>query len=242
MLHNTRELHGYKLTAIDGDIGHIRDFYFDDKSWVARYLVVDTGSWLAGRLVLLTPHSFGKLDEFEKTLHLKLSKKQIEDSPSIERHRPVSRQYEAEYYRYYGWPAYWEGSALWGFGGYPVVLPPSRDELDAQLQHHHRDDKHLQSAQAVNGYHIQATDGVIGSVTGFMVDDKSWALREISVETGHWYAGKEILINPARVTRISYEESMMHVSLTREDILQTSEHHVAHASADLSGSVITPRE
>src|SRR5580698_1648373 len=157
MLQNIKELYGNKLAALDGEIGQVKDFYFNDKSWVIRYLVADTGSWLAGRLVLLSPHAFGKLDQYEKTLHVKLLKKQIENSPSIESHKPVSRQYEIEYYRYYGWPVYWNDGAMWGLGGFPVVLPPSKDEMEAQLQHHHRDDKHLRSAKAVTGYAIQAT-------------------------------------------------------------------------------------
>ncbi len=106
MLQNIKQLYGDKLAAADGEIGHVKDFYFDDESWVIRYLVVDTGSWLTGRLVLLTPHAFGKLDQSEKMLHIKLRKKQIEDSPSIESHKPVSRQFEIEYYGYYGWPPY----------------------------------------------------------------------------------------------------------------------------------------
>ncbi len=242
MLNNTKELYGNKLAALDGDIGHVKDFYFDDKSWVVRYVVVDSGSWLPGRLVLLSPHAFGKFDPYEKTLHLKLSKKQIEDSPSIESHKPVSRQYELEFYRYYGWPAYWEGSAMWGLGGFPVVLPPSQDELAAHLQHHHRDDKHLQSARAIIRYAIQTADGPIGHVTGLMVDDKSWAIRELVVETGHWYAGKEILIAPGKVEKISYEESKVFVSLTKADIQQTAEHHIAHASGGRPGSDIFPTE
>ena len=104
MLLNIKQLYGDKLDALDGDIGHVKDFYFDDESWVIRYLVVDTGSWLTGRLVLLTPHAFGKVDQSEKTFHIKLHKKKIEDSPSIESHKPVSRQFEIEYYGYYGWP------------------------------------------------------------------------------------------------------------------------------------------
>ncbi len=240
MLNNTKDLYGKKLAALDGDIGHVKDFYFDDKSWVIRYLVADTGSWLTGRLVLLSPHAFGKFDALENTLYLKLPKKRIEDSPSIESHRPVSRQYELEYYRYYGWPMYWEGSAMWGLGGFPVVLPPLKDELEAHLQHHHRDDKHLQSAQAVTGYAIQAEDGAIGHVTGLMVDDKSWAIRELVVETGHWYAGKEILISPNKVDKISYEESKVYVHLTRADIQQTAEHHLAHAGAGKPESVTFP--
>jgi len=114
-LQNTKELRGNKLAALDGDIGHIRDFYFDDNIWVIRYAIADTGSWLPGRLVLLSPHAFGKLDQDEKTLHINLRKMQIQDSPPIESHKPVSRQYEVEYYRYYGWPAYWQGTPC-GYG------------------------------------------------------------------------------------------------------------------------------
>jgi hypothetical protein len=231
MLQNIKELYGNKLAALDGDIGHVKDFYFDDKTWVVRYAVADTGSWLTGRQVLLSPHAFGKLDRDEKTLHVKLTKKQIEKSPSIESHKPVSRQYEIEYYRYYGWPAYWEGGAMWGFGGYPVVLPPSKDEMEAQLQHHHRDDKHLQSTKAVTGYYIQATDGAIGSVSGFMVDDKSWAVGELAVESGHWYSGKEILISTHKVARISYEESKVFVNLSMADIRRTAENDLVKAGA-----------
>ena len=231
MLQNIKELYGNKLAASDGDIGQVMDFYFDDKTWVIRYLVADTGSWLTGRLVLLSPHAFGKLDLVENTLQVKLHKKQIENSPSIESHKPVSRQYEIEYYRYYGWPAYWDGSAMWGLGGFPVVMPPSKDELEAQQKYHHRDDKHLRSTNAVNGYHIHTPDGPIGHVTGFLVDDRSWAIRELVVEAGHWYAGKEILIAPNDVERISYEDSTVFVNLNKETIQRTAESRVAHAGA-----------
>ncbi len=231
MLQNIKELYGYKLGASDGDVGHVKDFYFDDKTWVIRYLVADTGSWLSGRLVLISPHAFGGIDQGGKTLLVKLTRKQIENSPSIESHKPVSRQYEVEYYRYYGWPAYWDGAAMWGMGGFPVVLPPSKDELEAHQQHHHRNDKHLQSTHAVNGYHIQTVDGTIGHVSGFLVDDKSWAIRDLVVETGHWYAGKEILIAPAKIERISYEESKVFVQLTKAEIQRTEENEVAKTGA-----------
>ena len=231
MLQNTKELHGIKLAALDGDIGHIKDFYFDDQTWVIRYVVADTGSWLTGRLVLLSPHAFANLDPREKALHVRLHQKQIELSPSIESHKPVSRQYEIEYYNYYGWPAYWNGDAMWGLGGYPVLLPPSKEQLEAHAKHHHRDDKHLQSTSAVNGYQIQTPDGPIGHVTGFLIDDKSWAIREMVVDAGHWYAGKEILIAPTDVERIGYEESTVFVNLSKETIQRTAEHRVAQPAA-----------
>ena len=232
MLQNIKELFGYKLAAADGDIGHVKDFYFDDKLWVIRYLVADTGSWLTGRLVLLSPHALGELDLVENTLQVKLHRKQIENSPSIESHRPVSRQYEEDYYRYYGWPAYWQGGGIWGMGSYPVIKPPPPENL-----HHHghnqRDDVHLRSIKAVTGYHIQATDGAIGAVSSCLVDDKSWAIRELVVETSHWYSGKEILISPGKVERISYEDSKVFVNLTKADIQQrTEENKLARAGPE----------
>jgi hypothetical protein len=226
-LKGTKELLGNSLAALDGDIGHLSDFYFDDNIWVIRYAVADTGDWLTGRLVLLSPHAFGKLDQREKTLHINLRKMQIQDSPSIESHKPVSRQYEVEYYRYYGWPAYWAGDAMWGMGGFPVLVPPLKDEIETQRMYYHRDDKHLQSAREVTGYRIEAIDGKIGHVTGFLVDDRSWAIRELVVEAGHWYSGKEIRIPISKIERISYKESKVIVDLTRADIQNTAEHAVA---------------
>ena len=231
MLQNTKELDGFKLAASDGDIGHVKDFYFDDKIWVVRYLVADTGTWLSGRQVLLSPHSFGSLDRENKSLLINHTRKQIENSPSIETHRPVSRQYEIDYYRYYGWPAYWNGGSIWGLGGYPVVLPPSKDELSAHLDSHHREDKHLRSVKELSGYAIKATDGIVGSVTSLMVDDKSWVVGELVVEAGHWYSGKEILISPSKIERISYEDSEVFVDLTKEDIQRTAEDNVVKAGA-----------
>jgi sporulation protein YlmC with PRC-barrel domain len=229
MLQNTSTLYGYALATSDGVIGHVKDFYFDDQTWVIRYLVADTGSWLSGRLVLLSPHAFGALDEEKKNLHVKLTKKQIENSPTPESHQPISRQYETDYYRYYGWPVYWEGDAMWGLGGFPMVLPPSKDAMEAHLKFQHRQDKHLQSAKAVDGYGIHATDGELGTVTGFMVDEKSWAIRDLVVEAGHWYSGKEILIAPGKVTRISYVDSSVFVDLTKADIERTAENGVVRA-------------
>jgi hypothetical protein len=228
MLQNIKDLYGYKLAALDGEIGQVKDFYFDDKIWVVRYVVADTGPWLTGRLVLLSPHAFGTLEPREKTLRVGLDKKRIENSPSIESHRPVSRQYEEEYFHYYGWPTYWSGGGMWGGGGYPTILPPYQDEPQILGRSSRRsDDKHLQSAQSVTGYHVQAVDGTMGHVSGFVVDARSWAIRELSVETGHWYAGREILISTDAVERIGYDESKVFVSLTQTEIRQAAESGLA---------------
>lgn len=230
MLQNLKDLFGYNLLATDGEIGQVKDAYFDDQSWAIRYLVADTGSWLSGRQVLLTPHALGPIDPDGRILSVKLTRQQIEASPSIDAHKPVSRQYEIEYYNYYGWPAYWNGGAMWGFGGYPVVAAPSREAMAAHLSHH-REDRHLRSARAVAGYAIHATDGEIGTLSGFRFDDRNWAIGQLAVDTGHWYAGKEILISTAKVGRISYESSEVFVALSKEAIQHTADHAVVKSGA-----------
>src|SRR5947209_3460626 len=124
MLRTVKQLQGDKLGACDGEIGHVKDFYFDDVDWVVRYVVADTGSWMPGRLVLISPHALGPLYQGGRVLLVNLTREQIEKSPSIETHKPVSRQYEEDYHQYYGWPYYWQGDGLWGMSGFPVVPPP----------------------------------------------------------------------------------------------------------------------
>jgi hypothetical protein len=225
MLINTKSIYGTKLTAKDGPIGHVRDFYFDDRTWVIRYVVADTGSWLTGRLVLLSPHAFGSLKEHDKALHVRLLVKQIESSPSIESHKPVSRQFEEEYHTYYSWPGYWQGPDIWGMSSYPVLVPPPG--LIPKSTNKAPSDAHLRSAIAVAGYHIEAVDGTIGHVTGFLFDEKTWAIRDLVVEAGSWFAGKEVRVSTGEVTRISYEESKVYVTLTKAIIQQTGEDKLA---------------
>lgn len=238
MLQNIKSIQGQKLSAHDGEIGHVADFYFDDTNWAIRYLVANTGSWLTGRLVLISPHSLGRPNEDAKTLQVNLSRKQIENSPPIETDKPVSRQYEIEYYRYYGWPGYWYGGGLWGAGGYPAMLPFSPAERAVDQERHDNYDLHLRSIKAVTGYALQASDGEIGSVSGFTVDDKTWAISELIADTGHWYSGKKIFIPKAKVARISYEESKVYVDLTLADLKATGENEVVAVGA--SNPAATP--
>jgi len=226
---NSKEFYSHTLHTTDGDIGHVKDLYFDDTTWAVRYLVAETGTWLSERQVLLSPNAFGRWDREAQVLHVKLTRKQIEGSPLIETHRPVSRQHEEEYYRYYGWPGYWDGGGMWGMAGFPLVTPPTGPEANRHHGHNQRDDVHLRSTKAVTGYHIEATDGAIGSVSGFIVDVKAWVVRDIVVEAGHWYSGKEILIPTRSIERICYNESKVFVTLSKADIQRTEEHEVVKA-------------
>jgi hypothetical protein len=226
MLRSIKQLYGDKLGALDGEIGHVKDFYFDDQNWTVRYVVADTGSWLTGRLVIISPHSLGRLAQAGKVLCANLTRKQIEDSPSIDSHKSVSRQYEEEYHRYYGWPYYWQGDALWGVSGVPIMELPSGPPELASGAPPKGPDEHLRSTLAVNGYHLQATDGMIGHICDFMMDDQSWRIGQLVIKTGHRFSGREVQIPTSKVDRIRYDDSTVFVNLTSEAVEQSPAHYM----------------
>ena len=114
MLSIAKTLKGYQLHGLDGEIGRVKEFYFDDLHWTVRYLVAETGNWLTGRQVLISPYALGAVIQGEQDIAVELTKKQIEGSPSLDSDKPVSRQFEDAYYQYYGWPMYWGGPYNWG--------------------------------------------------------------------------------------------------------------------------------
>jgi hypothetical protein len=218
MLCSIKQMQGNKLEATDGEIGNVKDFYFDDQSWAVRYVVAETGTWLTSRQVLLSPHAFSGFRPFAKTMPVDLTRQQIEGSPPIEWHKPVSRQFEEEYHRYYGWPGYWEGD---GMRNFPILesTRKSPDTAGAAITKKHKGaDAHLRSTQAVRGYHLQASDGITGYICDFMMDEKSWVIGELVIKTGHRFSGNEVLIPVGRVSRISYEESTVFVNMTKEAV------------------------
>lgn len=222
----TKDLKGNTIVATDGDIGKVDDFYFDDESWTIRYLVADTGDWLVRRKVLLSPVALGKADFSSGRFNVTLTKKQVEDSPSIDTDKPVSRQREAYYHDYYGYPYYWTGPFLWGpmYSPQIPVLDQKRIE-ERRAEREEAGDLHLRSANKVTGYHIEATDGGVGHVEDFIIDDETWEIRYLVVDTRNWLPGKKVLISPRWIDRVSWNDSKVYVSLSREAIKNAPEYH-----------------
>jgi uncharacterized protein YrrD len=231
ILQDTEKLYGKKLAAMDGAIGHIKDFYFDDDAWAIRYVVVDTGHWLTGRLVLLTPHAFAKLDQTDHALQVNLLKKQIQDSPSIASHETLSQQFEEQYYRSYGWPVYWQGGRMWGMSGDPLVSSPQPQDIEVRRSLEPIADRHLQGTKAVAGYHVHAADGALGHVRGFQVNPISWAIQAMVVETGPWHLGKQILISPSEIESINVPGKSVLVKLKKADLRIVDESAIVQSSA-----------
>ena len=218
----------FKLRALDGDIGKAREFYFDDRHWTVRYLVADTGGWLTGRQVLVWPHTLGSANAAERVVSVNLTRRQVEQSPSLTADQQVSRQYEMHYYDYYGWPMYWHGPFIWGAYQYPWESNPlsmlEAQARDEAARHEDAWDPNLRSTRDVTGYHIQALDGEIGHVEDFIIDDRTWAIRYLVVDTKNWLAGRRVLVSPQWIGRLSWEESKVFVSLSRELIKQSPEY------------------
>ena len=234
MLRNMNDLEGYAIRATDGAIGHVNDFYFDDKAWGIRYLVVDTGSWLSSRKVLISPIAIGQPDWTAKVLPVSIAKEQVKNSPEIDTDKPVSRQHEIRHLGYYGYPFYWGGAGLWGGGAYPTLLMPGypglvptpraahseteKSFVRAEAARHQNDDPHLRSCKAVMTYHIEATDGDIGHVDGLIFDEETWAIRYIIVNTSNWWMGHQVLIAPQWIENVSWHDATVSVNLTRQAV------------------------
>jgi uncharacterized protein YrrD len=211
MLRSLKQLYGDKLGASDGEIGRIKDFYFDDQNWAIRYFIADTGTWLPGRQVLISPHSIASPAVSGKIVEVGLTRKQIENSPSIESQKPVSRQQEEEYHKYFGWAPYWKTDAA------EMIGPQPQREV------------HLRSAQAVNGYLVRMGAETIGHICDFMIDAESWVIGQLVVKTGHRLSGKDTLIPTKQVERISYDESTVFAYPTVEASTQTPANNLVPA-------------
>lgn len=230
-MNSLNHLHHSTVTATDGQIGHVKAAFFDDQSWAIRYLVVDTGAWLSGREVLISPYAVKQPLGSHKNIDVMLTRQRVEASPDIDTHQPVSRQHEHDYLDYYAYPDYWEGTGVWGMDGYPTLapIPPTADEIAAARAARQRDlaaaDVHLRSSAKVTGYEIQATDGSIGHIKDFIFDDSSWAIRYLVVDTRNWWpGGRKVLIATHWTDRIDWATGALYVTLTREQVKASPEY------------------
>ena len=237
MLNSFSHLTGSTATASDGSIGHVKAAFFDDQWWTIRYLVVDTGSWLSERQVLISPFSVKQPLGSGGNIDLALTREQVKGSPDIDTHQPVSRQHELQFSGYYAYPEYWDGGALWGMGAYPMLTyTPTPAEIAAAKAMRQRDvraaDVHLRSSTKVTGYNIQASDESIGHVQDFVFDDESWTIRYLVVDTRNWWpGGKKVLVATPWIDRIDWATSTVHVKLTREQVKNSPEYHEAQPLA-----------
>jgi hypothetical protein len=224
MLRSLKDLERYKVSATDGDIGHVVNFLVDDERWTVRYLVVDTGGFWSARQVLITPISFREVDYSANRFRLNLTMDKIKQSPSVDANQPVSRQQERAYHGYYGYPFYWGHGGLWGSGAFPgPMMSGMYEHPETPPAARATDDVHLRSAKDVTDYHVEGTDGSMGHVKDFIVDDETWTVRYLILATTDWWPGKSVLVAPQWATRISWADRSIYLDMTRDAMKRSPE-------------------
>jgi uncharacterized protein YrrD len=218
MRRNVKNLVGFSMGATDGEFGKVEEFYFDDETWTIRYLIVKTGSWLFGRKVLISPSALKEPNWANETFPVNLTKAQIKHSPDIDTERTVSRQQEIDLYTHYGWPYMGAGGAGFyggmGMSGMMESRVPFEESILAAVKHDKPVDPHLRSIDEVTGYRIHATNGEIGDVEDFIIDDQNWRIHFLVVDTGHWFPGKKVQIATKWISQVKWEESAVYVDIT----------------------------
>ena len=217
MLRSVKELDNYVLEAEDGEIGRCKDFLFDDRFWAIRYMVADTGKWLPGRKVLVSPISLGEPDWDSRLFPVRLKKNRIEDAPGLDEDAPVSRQHEMRWTQHYGWPYYWEGTNVWGIAKYPNALFIQKELEAASDETSDEFDRNLRST-------MEVIDDEIGHVEDFILDDEIWTIRYMVVDTRNWLPGRKVLVAPGWINSIDWAESKVTVAMTRKQVKNSPEY------------------
>jgi sporulation protein YlmC with PRC-barrel domain len=230
MLRRLEELLGYELVAVDGIVGTLNDVFLDDETWTVRYLAVDTGLWL-GRLVLVSPISLELPDWQGRRIPINVTRAEIERSPDVLSRARFTREEEREFTAYYGYPQYWGGTNLWGWAERPGELaaaPPTGYIPPAALAPNAATDADalttsIFSGGDIRGYHIHALDGEIGHVDDFIIDEDTWSVRYLQIDTSNWVGGKTVLLATRWIQRIDPADGKLHVEVTKERIENSPE-------------------
>lgn len=222
MQHCLRSMVGYGIQATDGDLGKVDDFYFDDETWTIRYMIAKTGNWLLERKVLVSLFALGKPQWESKIFSVNLSTVQVRNSPDIDTQRPVYRQHEIQLNAFYQWPQYWPGidGGTFGITQQPLIEMPLIQE---HILSERNDNPHLRSVHQVAGYHIHATDGEIGHIEDFIIDDKKWVIHYLVVDIGNWLPGRKVLISPKWIKNVNWSDASLYLNRSRELVKNSPE-------------------
>ena len=230
MKRSIKDLIGFQMKETDGEIGEVEEFYFDDKSWTVRYLIVKTGNWLSGRKVLISPKVLLEPDWENKEFPVNLTKAQIEKSPDIDTEKPVSRQQEEILSSYYPWGIYWgnepeeHGAGIFGMMPSELYESEMAEPENINYESQQSGDRHLRSTEEVKGYAIHATDGEIGKVVDYIVDDKTWRINFLIVDTGNWLNSRKVLVSTKRIIQVNWENSVVVVNVTTDSVKNSPEY------------------
>jgi hypothetical protein len=238
MLFSFENIRGYRIRAVDDDIGELRDLLFEDAASAIRYFVIETGGWLLGREVLLAPAAVGSVDRYARVIETALTTRQVKDSPTLENREAITRAQEELLHRHYDWAPYWQDTTAsglapqWGLLGLPPAPAqddPIKREVAAALRE--RAEPPLRSAREVVGYDVAASDGDIGHVEDLLIDDARWTICHLIVDTRNLLPGRRVLIGPDRLRAVDWVGRQILLDLSRHEVETSPEYHPTIADA-----------
>jgi sporulation protein YlmC with PRC-barrel domain len=232
MLRSSTDLIGYTLKAIEGNIGKVKDFLFDDEKWGIRYLVADTGGWLGSRKGLLSPQQLSPPETgfYAKHISVALTRAEVEDGPLLEDHEPVSRRYEKEFALFHGHDPYRVGGdgEIWGESNSPGQDPiPLKREVGKHLENVAEIDKcHLRSIDEIIDYQIWSSDGKpVGYLADIIINTENWKIQYFVVKTRKWLPGRKVIIGVEWIEEMDSFISRVAVNLTKQKIMKSPKYN-----------------
>lgn len=217
----TSDLKTYNIDASDGEMGKIKDVYFDDEKWAIRYAVIDTRKWLPGRKVLLSPRSFINLNEANENLEVEYDKETIRNSPSIMDEQAVSKEAENSIIGYYGWSRYWIGNPLWGIEN-GSLDEPTEEKIMHDQQIDEQQEYDLRSEDETIGFKVHASDGKVGRVADMIYDNEYWKTQYIVVRSSESMVEDQYLVyTPEDIESVDWFEEDIYVKDSLEENKQS---------------------
>lgn len=238
MIRSLREIEGYAIHAVDGRIGKVYEFLFDTFQWAVRYVAVDLGGWISDRKVILSARAIEHAAPGE--LRVNASREKIRTGPDIDTIHKLDRSAEAELHDHYSWPYYWQQPTYYyqqdsnPIAGDPYTAPswPAGASPEyATYAHASPADREksrgarerpaepmLRETRDVHGYHIHALDGDIGHVHDFAVEDETWKIRYVIVDTRNLLPAKHVALSPRWIQDVNWEDRHVYACQTKEKI------------------------
>ena len=223
MLIKAKQLIGCKVHATDGFIGEIKTLYFESSQWIVRYFALEGNA----RRFLIPATLFPMQNFSSSDLSLNLRKDQINNSPDIDLSQPLSRLSESTLASYYNIPSYWgpvtreeevlqvpsEGTMIISHVTGSDIAVGAAGELLVVEQA-----ANLYSTDEIFGFEAQAIDGDIGPVEDVMIDDYSWEMRYLIVDSARLLPGRKVLLSPQWIDSVNETDRKIRVNVTKNTV------------------------
>ncbi|AFT78748.1 hypothetical protein AMBLS11_10855 [Alteromonas macleodii str. 'Black Sea 11'] len=220
MIISSKQLTHFSIHALDDKVGGIRDILFDDETFTVRYLVADTNTWLPlSRKVVISPISVTQLEAESESVHINMTVETLKNSPSIDEHKPVSREYEENLFKYFGYGYYWIGPGAWGEFAHPNELVELQRAEESDTLHPQKTTNHLRAVGEVGGYEVATTTDNVGHISNFIIDTRSWEIVMLVVDTNNWLpGGKHLALLPSDIKSIDWAAHNVVVNLSHDEL------------------------